>query len=314
MLDTGADTSVIITFIIISIIILAAIFCYYDTLKSKFTKWRQSRSNARSGTSTLPSYNSVIPAPEQSHLRGLSDTTFDEYSEGVQFCLKNPVKNNYEFKNKDLETIRVEGCRAWKFASTVGLVAKQNDDGTQTLEFKQKSKAVQSVSTELPLLRPQNSQFYYEVEFLSYKPCVGVGFACLPYPSFRMPGWHRHSVGLHSDDGRKYYDDSFGGRNCTTPFQKGDVMGVGFDAYIGGVYFTKNGERIGEFAFTGVLLNVTGIFPTIGAQGKAKVVVNFGSKPFRYAAEGGFGFKDDLPPAYSNKEGEPLLEKPVNSE
>lgn len=83
---------------------------------------------------------------------------------------------------------------------------------------------------------------------------IAVGFLAPPYPSWRLPGWHRASLGVHGDDGRRYVDNSFGGQNFTQPFRKGDVVGIGMTfsvvpAYqIGGngkveVFFTRNGKR-----------------------------------------------------------------------
>merc|ERR1712072_1606295 len=48
-----------------------------------------------------------------------------------------------------------------------------------------------------------------------------------PDPSWRLPGWHRGSLGVHGDDGRRYVDNSYGGRDFTSAFRKGDVVGLG---------------------------------------------------------------------------------------
>jgi len=51
------------------------------------------------------------------------------------------------------------------------------------------------------------------------------------------------------------------------------------------VFFTKNGEFLGN-AFTGIR-HVW--FPSIGADGKCEVDVNFGSRTFVYSGANGFG-------------------------
>ncbi|KAI7368666.1 hypothetical protein KC354_g2524 [Hortaea werneckii] len=56
---------------------------------------------------------------------------------------------------------------------------------------------------------------------------TGVGLLAPPYPSWRLPGWHRGSLGVHGDDGRRYVDNSYGGRDFTSAFRKGDVVGLG---------------------------------------------------------------------------------------
>ena len=56
---------------------------------------------------------------------------------------------------------------------------------------------------------------------------VAVGFCAQPYPAFRMPGWQRGSLAVHSDDGRRFVNDMWGGKDFTAPFKVGDVVGIG---------------------------------------------------------------------------------------
>lgn len=57
---------------------------------------------------------------------------------------------------------------------------------------------------------------------------LAVGFAALPYPPFRMPGWHRGSLAVHSDDGHRYVNDRWGGKDFVRPWGfKGVTVGVG---------------------------------------------------------------------------------------
>ncbi|ROV93402.1 hypothetical protein VMCG_08437 [Cytospora schulzeri] len=56
---------------------------------------------------------------------------------------------------------------------------------------------------------------------------LAVGFQALPYPPFRMPGWHRGSLAVHGDDGHKYVNDRWGGKDFTEPFRRGEVVGIG---------------------------------------------------------------------------------------
>ena len=42
-----------------------------------------------------------------------------------------------------------------------------------------------------------------------------------------MPGWERGSLGVHGDDGRKYVNDSFGGKDFTSAFKMGETVGLG---------------------------------------------------------------------------------------
>jgi hypothetical protein len=56
---------------------------------------------------------------------------------------------------------------------------------------------------------------------------IAIGFFAPPYPSFRLPGWQRGSLGVHSDDGRRYVNDTHGGLDFTQPFLAGQTVGIG---------------------------------------------------------------------------------------
>ncbi|PSR81392.1 hypothetical protein BD289DRAFT_372725 [Coniella lustricola] len=77
------------------------------------------------------------------------------------------------------------------------------------------------------------STIYYEVVIRSdldrAEAGLGLGFVALPYPPFRMPGWHRGSLAVHSDDGHRYVNDLWGGDDFVKPFgaAKGAVVGLG---------------------------------------------------------------------------------------
>ncbi|KAK4144795.1 putative spry domain-protein, partial [Dichotomopilus funicola] len=78
--------------------------------------------------------------------------------------------------------------------------------------------------------------------------CIALGFTALPYPSFRMPGWHRGSLAVHGDDGHRFTNDRWGGKELTKPFRAGERLGLGMtfrrshaQSYSGG-----NGRRAVE--------------------------------------------------------------------
>ncbi|KAG5928242.1 hypothetical protein E4U42_001075 [Claviceps africana] len=87
---------------------------------------------------------------------------------------------------------------------------------------------------------------YYEVRILGGNS-VALGFTALPYPSFRLPGWHRGSLGVHSDDGRRYINDRWGGKDFTREFRRGETLGVGmtFAPSETSIFFTRDGVRAG---------------------------------------------------------------------
>ncbi|TLS29057.1 hypothetical protein PpBr36_00717 [Pyricularia pennisetigena] len=97
---------------------------------------------------------------------------------------------------------------------------------------------------------------YYEVQIRSDsradETSLAVGFAALPYPPFRLPGWHRASLAVHGDDGHRYTNDLAGGCSFTTPFRRGERVGLGikFTGGPGGrvvVFFTRGGKVDGSW-------------------------------------------------------------------
>ena len=96
---------------------------------------------------------------------------------------------------------------------------------------------------------------------------IGVGCGERSYPMTRMPGWNRNSCGYHADDGKLYHESGMGrafGPRCTT----GDRMGcgvtfdTGLDRGMVEVFFTKNGNQVGEVERMKRPLN--GVYPLIG--------------------------------------------------
>lgn len=85
-----------------------------------------------------------------------------------------------------------------------------------------------------PLHTGRTKTIYFEIEIKSLgrgdktdECSIAVGYCCLPYPTFRLPGWERGSLAVHSDDGRRYTNDTWGGKDFTSPFKEGDIIGLG---------------------------------------------------------------------------------------
>lgn len=75
---------------------------------------------------------------------------------------------------------------------------------------------------------------YFEIKIRSLgrgrgndESSIAIGYCSIPYPPWRMPGWERGSLGVHGDDGRKYVNDSFGGKDFTSAFRTGETIGLG---------------------------------------------------------------------------------------
>ncbi|KAI7868957.1 concanavalin A-like lectin/glucanase domain-containing protein [Spinellus fusiger] len=133
------------------------------------------------------------------------------------------------------------------------------------------------VQTNLPLPKQQDV-YYWEAKMFD-KPdttTVSIGVATKPFPSWRLPGWNRYSVGYFSSNGCKYFSSPFNGKPYGFPFSHGDVVGVGYRPRTGTLFFTRNGRRL-EDAYTGLRWN---LFPTVGANGPCQVHVNLGQMGF----------------------------------
>lgn len=105
---------------------------------------------------------------------------------------------------------------------------------------------------------------------------VSVGVSTKPYPTWRLPGWNRYSIGYFSNNGCKYFSSPFTGKSYGIPFNHGDIVGVGYRHRTGTVFFTRNGRRL-EDAYTGLRWN---LFPSIGANGPCQIHVNLGQSGF----------------------------------
>jgi hypothetical protein len=86
------------------------------------------------------------------------------------------------------------------------------------------------VHAHSPLRTGQKTTIYYEVRISKNnrrEVSLALGFSAPPYPTFRLPGWHRGSLAVHGDDGSKFINDRWGGKDFTVPFKPGETLGIG---------------------------------------------------------------------------------------
>lgn len=87
-----------------------------------------------------------------------------------------------------------------------------------------------SVAAHSPLNTGRSKTIYYEVKIGKRnrsEVSLAMGFTAPPYPTFRLPGWHRGSLAVHGDDGSKFINDRWGGKDFTAPFKPGQTLGIG---------------------------------------------------------------------------------------
>jgi hypothetical protein len=114
-----------------------------------------------------------------------------------------------------------------------------------------------SVAAHSPLATHRKKTIYYEVNLLTEgsrgEISLALGFTAPPYPPFRLPGWHRGSLGVHGDDGHRYINDRWGGKSFTTRFNRGETIGLGMDLSPDNgtikveIFMTRDGSETGRW-------------------------------------------------------------------
>lgn len=155
---------------------------------------------------------------------------------------------------------------------------------------------------------------------------ISFGLSTSPYPYFRLPGRHHHSLAYDSTGSRRF-NDSFDlepqFQHLFPSFQKGDVIGIGYRARSGTVFFTRNGKKLSEKSVGG---HVRGwkfkyLYPIIGANIPCRIHANFGTYGFVYieanVKKWGYGKINGMklpPPSYDNYGQDTLLESGAEDE
>lgn len=117
-----------------------------------------------------------------------------------------------------------------------------------------------------PLYTERPYTIYFEVKILHIgrgregdQASLAIGFCAQPYPSWRLPGWERGSLGVHGDDGRRFVNDSWGGQDFTAPFKTGETVGIGMTFSVpqnatsvpmpqADIFFTRGGQNVGGWS------------------------------------------------------------------
>lgn len=265
-----------------------------------------------------PSY----PPPAGTHFDPLHSNAPDEERDaGESFCQQNSLFPPLNMSVEDLESAS-EGdytlipppvmnvptnskLTTWKRFK--GEFQNDRKDKTVFIRSKKDTKDCVFVSDK-PLYAPRslrNATIYYEVTIISLphpeEAAVAIGFTCLPYPPFRLPGWHRGSLAVHSDDGRRYVNDSLSGRDFALPFQEAETVGIGINYARKCAFVTRNGTIESEWSLVEDMNNSNGVDPyrgytdggiyglngendvyaAIGIYGSVGVSINFDKSTFK---------------------------------
>ncbi|KAJ6442257.1 endosomal SPRY domain protein [Purpureocillium lavendulum] len=204
--------------------------------------------------------------------------------------------------------IQEKGVSAWEFEPELEIANCFVEARTEIEFFDSEC----TVMCNLPVPK-QNDVYYWEAKIYE-KPentMLAIGMATKPYPLFRLPGYHKHSVAYHSD-GSRHYNQPFSKTPYGPHLVQGDVIGVGYRPRTGAIFFTRNGKRLDEVVHG---LKSQNFFPAVGANGPAVVHVNLGQSGFVFieANVKKWGLAPVTgslapPPPYGSEQGSILLE------
>lgn len=245
------------------------------------------------------------------------------FFQSKDYLINNPYLRDELTFSQNL-SIQEKGIKAWEFIKDS--VLTNNDvmilNKTEINFFK---KFECSVTTNLPIPM-QNDVYYFESKIYSLpddtNTLISIGLGIKPYPWFRLPGRHHHSISYDSNGYRRFNQPfKF---ETDPPFPKlieGDVIGVGYRVRSGTVFFTRNGKKVSELKLGGHIKNFKipnhgQIYPIIGANNLCSIHVNLGQMGYVFI-EGNvkkWGFaplegNGPAPPAYNKFNFDILLER-----
>ncbi|THH02889.1 hypothetical protein EW026_g37 [Hermanssonia centrifuga] len=215
---------------------------------------------------------------ESRWLESVGETERRTYLRAKQYQLQYPPNSTpTDITLSQFLSIQEKGVSAWSFEPDFEALSSLLVHARTEITFLPDPSSATSVQSNLPLPK-LNEVYYWEVKMFDLPTTtnVAVGLATKPYPSFRLPGLNRFSVGYHSS-GDKSHNYPFTAASCGSGLKEGDVLGVGYRPRTGAVFFTKNGRKM-EDAY--VAFNNYNLFPTVGADGPCSVHVNFGQSGF----------------------------------
>ncbi|KAK6332375.1 hypothetical protein TWF696_003093 [Orbilia brochopaga] len=244
----------------------------------------------------------VPPVRSQKNSQGLNASE-DDAEAGHEYCRQNPVYAPAFQPPDALDRIK---------RGEVGLFQPANFSGhleqVSPTSFKvhtHKDTQDTTLLSGLPLFShhahaPREKGYktiYYEVKIKHLKDdsSLAIGFVNLPTPPFRLPGWHRGSLAVHSDDGNRYINDPYGGKRFTEPFRERETIGLGIRFRMGmaQAFLTRDGREAGswmidepvdledsqrengEGSVTG-LMGDNDLYAAVGVFGKVEFEVDFG--------------------------------------
>ncbi|KAJ5876126.1 uncharacterized protein N7529_001710 [Penicillium soppii] len=212
-----------------------------------------------------PRHNPLPPPPITGYLTsGTGNASADDAERAHDFCNQIPlwlptIPSDAVYHSVQIHDLRpvhprelngevqAVSCGRWK--------ARSHDANTDCVVLSQLP--VYFAMKDSPLVTEVKKTIYFEVKVEELRGGLGgdpagisLGFVAQPYPSWRSPGWERGGLGVFSDDGCRFVNDSYGGKDFTRPIQVGETVGIGMRFEIGysnkdkcnvDVFFTRQG-------------------------------------------------------------------------
>ncbi|KAI1462364.1 SPRY-domain-containing protein [Annulohypoxylon moriforme] len=246
---------------------------------------------------------------EAEALESMDDMQRTEYLRAKAFIQANPPESvQTDISLSQYLAIQEKGVSAWEFEPELE-IANCFVEGRTEIEFFDSECTVMS---NLPVPK-QNEVYYWEAKIYD-KPettLLSIGMSTKPYPLFRLPGFHKHSV-AYTSVGARRYNQPFSATPYGPHYVQGDVIGVGYRPRTGTIFFTRNGKRLDDVVHG---LKAQNFFPSIGANGPCTVHVNLGQAGFVFIEAnvkkwGLAPITGSLapPPPYGSEQGSILLE------
>ncbi|KAI9750082.1 MAG: hypothetical protein M1815_002043 [Lichina confinis] len=196
----------------------------------------------------VPDTSELPPPPALRYDKSPTSNAPEALAEAADgWCQWNPLQGPAPFTSSDLEKMRsgaaLQLVKPREFIGEL-FAPKSLFSKTGVWTCRSSSRCRDScLTSDLPLYAARyhaptaaesTTTIYYEVRILGIgldldgeQSSMAIGLCAQPYPTWRLPGWERGSLGVHGDDGRRYVNDNEGGLDFTAPFQAGETFGLG---------------------------------------------------------------------------------------
>lgn len=195
----------------------------------------------------VPDTAGLPPPPVQAFLySNTGNAPVEEAEAAHDFCDRVPLKPPVKPSPSDYQAAQKVGFKPIKPRTYIGSLFSCDGNWRWkgvTVEGARDSilwtdKPMYYALEDSPLITERRKTIYFEIKLNGLfdksspeTPGFSIGYIALPYPSWRAPGWERGSLAVFSDDGCRYINDSFGGKQFTTQFRLGETVGLGMTFY-----------------------------------------------------------------------------------